>query len=82
MTNEHTNKQSDYNIKIQGQLDDCWKEWFDDLDIILTPDGDTILSGTIIDQSALHGVLKKISNLGLTLISVNPHAQQDKEKEL
>ncbi|KAA3663811.1 MAG: hypothetical protein DWQ04_08890 [Chloroflexi bacterium] len=79
MTNEHTNKQSDYDIKIQGQLDDSWKEWFDDLDIILTPDGDTILSGAIVDQAALHGVLKKISNLGLNLISVNPHSQQNKE---
>ncbi len=75
MTHEHTH----YNIKIQEQLGDCWQEWFDDLDIILTPDGSTILSGAIVDQSALHGVLKKISNLGLTLISVNPHAQQDKE---
>jgi hypothetical protein len=79
MTNEHTNKQSGYNIKIQGQLDERWKEWFDDLDIILTADGDTILSGAIVDQSALHGVLKKIRNLGLTLISVNPHSQQNKE---
>lgn len=73
MTNEHTH----YNIKIQGQLDDCWRAWFDDLDIILTPDGDTILSGAIVDQSALHGVLKKISNLGLNLISVNPYSQQN-----
>lgn len=69
MTNEHTH----YHIKIQGQLDDRWQEWFDDLDIILTLDGDTILSGAIVDQSALHGVLKKISNLGMKLISVNPH---------
>jgi hypothetical protein len=79
MTNEHTNKQSGYNIKIQGQLDERWKEWFDDLDIILTDDGDTILSGDIVDQSALHGVLKKIRNLGLTLISVNPHSHPNKE---
>ena len=69
MTNEHTH----YNIKIQGQLDDRWQEWFDDLDIILTPDGDTILSGAIVDQSALYGVLKKINNLGMKLISLNPH---------
>jgi hypothetical protein len=75
MTNEHTH----YHIKIQGQLDDCWKAWFEELDIILTTDGDTILSGTIVDQSALHGVLKKISNLGLNLISVNPHSQQNME---
>ena len=75
MTNEHTR----YNIKIKGQLDDRWKAWFDDLDIILTRDGDTILNGIIIDQSALHGVLKKIRDMGLTLISVNP--QQGVENE-
>ena len=75
MTNEHTR----YNIKIQGQLDDRWKAWFDDLDIILTRDGDTILNGVIIDQPALHGVLKKIRDMGLTLISVNP--QQGVENE-
>ena len=75
MTNEHTR----YNIKIQGQLDDRWKAWFDDLDIILTRDGDTILNGIIIDQPALHGVLKKIRDMGLTLISVNP--QQGVENE-
>lgn len=75
MTNEHTR----YNIKIQGQLDNRWKAWFDDLDIILTRDGDTILNGIIIDQPALHGVLKKIMDMGLTLISVNP--QQGVENE-
>lgn len=72
MTNEHTNKQPQYEIKVAGQLDSNWQEWFDDLDIILTGDGNTVLSGAIVDQAALHGVLKKISNLGLTLISVNP----------
>lgn len=75
MTNEHTR----YNIKIQGQSDNRWKAWFDDLDIILTRDGDTILNGIIIDQPALHGVLKKIMDMGLTLISVNP--QQGVENE-
>jgi hypothetical protein len=66
------NKHSHYHIKIQGHLDACWEAWFDDLDIILTPDGDTILSGAIVDQSALHGVLKKVSNLGMPLLSVCP----------
>ena len=74
MSNENTNKQSDYHIKIRGPLDARWQNWFDDLTITLTDDGDTILSGVIVDQAALHGVLKKISNLGLTLISVNPQS--------
>ena len=74
MSNENTNKQSSYHIKIGGPLDAHWQSWFDDLTITLTDDGDTILSGVIVDQAALHGVLKKISNLGLTLISVNPQS--------
>ena len=72
MSNENNNKQSNYHIKIRGPLDDNWQHWFDGLTITLTDDGDTILSGVIVDQAALHGVIKKISNLGLTLISVNP----------
>ena len=75
MTNEHTNKQSDYHIKIKGHLDTRWQDWFDGLTITLTNDGDTILSGVIVDQAALHGVLKKIGNLGLTIISVNPQTK-------
>jgi hypothetical protein len=68
MMNEHTI----YHIKIKGHLDARWQNWFDGLTINLMDDGDTILSGIIVDQSALHGMFKKISNLGLTLISVNP----------
>jgi hypothetical protein len=74
MSNENNNKQSNYHIKITGTLDVHWQDWFDGLTITLTDDGDTILSGVIVDQAALHGVLKKISNLGLTLISVNPQS--------
>ena len=74
MMKEHTKKQSDYHIKIEGHLDAHWQDWFDGLSITLNDDGDTILSGAIVDQAALHGVLKKISNLGLTLISVNPQS--------
>ncbi|MCP4422806.1 MAG: hypothetical protein GY805_39860 [Chloroflexi bacterium] len=70
MINEHTI----YHIKIKGHLDACWQDWFDGLTITLTNNGDTILSGVIVDQAALHGVLKKISNLGLALISVNPQS--------
>ena len=68
MMNEHTV----YHIKIKGHLDARWQDWFDGLTLILTDDGNTILSGVIVDQAALYGVLKKISNLGLSLISVNP----------
>jgi hypothetical protein len=66
------NEQTHYHIKIKGHLDARWQNWFDGLTINLTDDGNTILSGVIVDQSALHGMFKKINNLGLTLISVNP----------
>jgi hypothetical protein len=66
--NEHIH----YHIKIKDHLDTHWQEWLDGLTITLTDDGNTILSGVIVDQSALHSVLKKIRNLGLTIISVNP----------
>ena len=61
-----------YQIKIKDHLHTRWQDWFDGLTFTLTDDGHTILSGIIVDQASLHGVLKKIRNLGLTLISVNP----------
>ena len=64
-----------YHIKIKDHLDARWQDWFDGLTFTLTDDGYTILSGMIVDQASLHGVLKKIRNLGLTLISVNPQAK-------
>ena len=59
-----------YQIRLEGHLDRQWTEWFDGLTITLEENGDTILTGPVIDQAALHGVLKKIRDLGLTLISV------------
>ncbi len=64
-----------YEIRIKGHLNDQWVDWFDGLTITLTDDGNTVLSGAIIDQSALHGTLKKIRDLGLTLISVGPQSK-------
>ncbi len=61
-----------YRIRIQGQLDSQWADWFGEMAITLEEDGNTLLSGTVIDQAALHGLLKKIRDLGLTLISVCP----------
>ena len=66
MTNEDTR----YRIKIKEQLDPCWQDWFDGLSITPTDSGNTLLSGVIVDQAALHGVFKKIRNLGLTIVSV------------
>ena len=70
-----TNEDTQYHITIKGHLDTRWQDWFDGLSITLTDNGDTILGGAIVDQAALHGVFKKIRNLGLTIISVNPQAK-------
>ena len=64
-----------YEIRIKGHLDDQSVDWFGGLSITLEEDGNTLLSGPIVDQAALHGVLKKIRDLGLTLISVNPKSK-------
>lgn len=66
-----------YEIKIKGHVDSQWQEWFEGLTITLADDGNTILRGPLTDQAALHGVLKKINNLGLTLISVNPQSDKN-----
>ncbi len=63
-------KPSLYEICIQGHLADCWSSWFDGLTIQHNPDGDTVLYGTLADQAALHGVLQKIRDLNLVLISL------------
>ena len=60
-----------FQIRIQGHLGQQWAGWFDGLTIVLEEDGSTLLSGPVIDQSALHGILKKIRDLGMPLLSVN-----------
>ena len=61
---------STYCIHVKGRLDLKWEDWFDGFEITYT-NGDTLLQGTVPDQAALHGILTKINNLGLALISVN-----------
>ena len=59
-----------YRITIKGHLDSEWSDWFDGLTITLVDNGETILTGPIVDQTALHGVLIKIRDLGLPLLSL------------
>ena len=60
-----------YEIRIKGHLDDRWTDWFGGLTITLADNGNTLLTGTVLDQAALHGLLKKVRDLGMSLISVN-----------
>ncbi len=59
-----------YEIRIKGHLDDRWTEWFEDATITQETSGETRLTATVIDQAALYGLLRKVRDLGLTLISV------------
>jgi hypothetical protein len=60
-----------YQIRIKGHLGRQWTDWFGGLTITLEEDGDTLLAGPVVDQAALHGLLKKVRDLGLPLLSVN-----------
>ena len=60
-----------YEIRIKGHLSHLSAGWFDGLTITLEDNGNTLLTGTVIDQSALHGILKKVRDLGMPLLSVN-----------
>ena len=78
-----------YQIRLKGHLDSQWTDWFEGLSITLEEDGDTLLTGPVVDQAALHGLLKKVRDLGMPLISVNQVQFQEthpyrskKEKEM
>jgi hypothetical protein len=59
-----------YQIRIQGHLGRQWSDWFDGLTIALEEDGHTLLTGTVVDQAALYGLLNKVRDLGMPLVSV------------
>jgi hypothetical protein len=68
-----------YEIRLKGHLEARWEQWFDGLTITLEENGNTLLSGLLADQAALHGILKKVRDLSLTLLSVNTVEPDTKE---
>ena len=60
-----------YQLRLKGHLDSQWTDWFEGLAITLEDNVDTLLTGPVIDQSALHGLLKKVRDLGMPLVSIN-----------
>jgi hypothetical protein len=76
MPNKHgpdheTNQPMIYQIRIKGHLGYQWEDRFEELRITLEDSGSTLLTGPVVDQAALHGILRKIRDLGIVLLSVN-----------
>ncbi len=69
---EKNDQQLCYEIRLKGHLDSQWQDWFGGLTITLEENGTTLLSGPVADQAALHGLLKKVRDLGMPLVSVRP----------
>jgi hypothetical protein len=72
-------------IRVRGQLDPSWVEWFEGFALSNLEQGETILTGTVSDQAALYGLIGKLRDLGLTLIAVNPigaFSQEESEERL
>jgi hypothetical protein len=77
---EKHNQPQRYEIRVKGHLDHRWAEWFEGLTITLEENGDTLLTSSVVDQAALHGLLKKVRDLGIPLLSVNLVQSQPKKE--
>ncbi|MEM9976126.1 MAG: hypothetical protein AAF808_00700 [Cyanobacteria bacterium P01_D01_bin.2] len=82
--NSSAESQSQYEICVKGHLAPYWSHWFEEFAIAPQDNGETLLSGPVVDQAALYGVLIKVRDLGLPLVSVMPaqtNKNSDKEKQ-
>jgi hypothetical protein len=70
-SNPEAHQRTVYQFRIKGHFGQQWMNRFEGLTVTLEEDGNTVLSGTVVDQSALHGILKKIRDLGMPLLAVN-----------
>lgn len=77
----HNIREQQYQIKIIGHLPENWSDWFDGHDLIMKPDGVTVITGTFSDQAALFGTLWRIRDLGLPLLSINPLMNKERNHE-
>ena len=74
-----------YEIKVRGHLDPCWADWFAGVELTHLAGNETLLAGSLPDQAALHGLLERIRDLNLKLVSVTsgtPSTQQSDEEDL
>jgi len=69
-------KAGKYELRIKGSLSPEWADWFEGMEIRQEAEGNTVLEGRIVDQAALHGLLARIRDLNLPLISVNPESEE------
>jgi hypothetical protein len=70
MSTGHHHDSGQYEIRLKGHLDSRWADWFDGLSLTNESDGSTVLTGPVVDQAALHGLLHKVRDLGLPLLAV------------
>jgi hypothetical protein len=76
---QESNRQEIYHIRVRGTLDSKWSDWFGGLTILPQPGGETLLTGQVADQAALHGLLARIRDMGLPLLSVKRLEIEEKE---
>jgi hypothetical protein len=79
MTGKQENREREvYQIRVKGVLDGKWSDWFEGMEVTPQPGGETLLTGPLLDQAALHGLLHKVRDMGLPLVSVKRVDAQDR----